>query len=72
MDLRPLTEEEKRTLCTLETMYAQAMATLDSSKVVDHASAVMKVEGLLTRLRKTGMVSPVLSTLERVLVGDGN
>lgn len=65
MALRVLTDEEKRILDMLSEMYAQSMATLDSAKVVGNANAVLKVEGLIERLKRTGFVSPVQSTVER-------
>lgn len=75
-ELRPLTDEEKNTLYMLTTMYTQdrvvaatkAGFASNPDAIIEAANAVMQVEGLLDRIIRTGMVSPVLSTLERVLV----
>ena len=65
-ELRPLTGDERNTLDMLISLYNDSMLTLDSDKVVEHAKAVAQVEGLLTRIKITGLVAPVLSTVERV------
>jgi hypothetical protein len=78
MDLRPLNEEEKNALYMLNVLYAQVMAEevmqadTPVEKLIGNAQAVAKVEGLLDRIIRTGQISPVLSTLERASVGDGN
>ena len=64
-NLRPLNKEERRILMALESMYGMSMATLDMDKIVENAAAMMKVEGLLWRLRNTGLVAPVYSTVKR-------
>jgi hypothetical protein len=70
-EVRPLNSDEKNILYMLSTLYAMdralavAEAGMTSDNVVEAADAVMKVEGLLDRIIRTGLVSPVLSTLER-------
>jgi hypothetical protein len=69
--LRPLNSDEKNILYMLTFMYAEEMAkavlnpNVSVEVVIERASAVMKVEGLLDRIIRTGLVSSVRSPLER-------
>jgi len=70
-ELRPLTQPEKNILYMLTTLYLadRTLSVVEegmtAERIIEAADAVMQVEGLLDRIIRTGMVSPVLSTLER-------
>jgi hypothetical protein len=72
-ELRPLTDQEKNILYMLTELYTSDRAraavrgglSSNPDAIIEAANAVMQVEGLLDRIIRTGLVSPVLSTLER-------
>lgn len=67
-DLRELTEQEKNTLDCLASTYEHDLSRLPAKGLEDlqeKAQAIMRVQGLIDRLKRTGMVTPVVSTVER-------
>lgn len=67
MDLRPLTDDEKTLLDALSTVYYQTVILMDKEiPLPERAAAMLKVEGLVDRIKRTGWVAPVESTVERV------
>jgi hypothetical protein len=54
-------------LDTLSTLYFDTMVRATTGSITERATAVLQVEGLINRLKETGQVSSVVSTLERIV-----